>query len=374
MAVEVATEPDFRAPTLSRRQINVLFVTIVLGMLLAALDQTIVSTALPTIVGDLGGGAHVSWVVTSLPDHRHDRDGAGGQVRRPVRAQAHLPAQRGALRRSPPLLCGLANSMAWLVAWRAVQGIGAGGLMVTATALIADIIPLRERGKYQGALGAVFGVTTVIGPLLGGLFTDHLSLALVLLRQRAARHRRSSLIAARTMPSRRRAGQAGHRLPRHRLDLDRRRRPHPGDQPRRHSSTPGARPSSSACSSSLPWRSSAFVLRRASGRRADAAAAAVQQPGLRRVLGHRARRRLRDARRDDVPADLPAVRATASRATVVRPAHAADGRRPVRGLDHRRHDRRPDRPVQDLPDRRLGADGRRAPADVPTGRDTRRSG
>ena len=65
--------------------------------------------------------------------------------------------------------------MSWLVAWRAVQGVGAGGLMVTATALIADIVPLRERGKYQGALGAVFGVTTVIGPLLGGLFTDHLS-------------------------------------------------------------------------------------------------------------------------------------------------------------------------------------------------------
>ena len=65
--------------------------------------------------------------------------------------------------------------MTWLIAWRAVQGFAAGWLMVTATAVIADIIPLRERGKYQGALGAVFGVTTVLGPLLGGLFTDHLS-------------------------------------------------------------------------------------------------------------------------------------------------------------------------------------------------------
>ncbi len=71
--------------------------------------------------------------------------------------------------------CGFAGGMGWLIAWRAVQGFGAGGLMVTATAVIADVIPLRERGKYQGALGAVFGVTTVLGPLLGGFFTDHLS-------------------------------------------------------------------------------------------------------------------------------------------------------------------------------------------------------
>jgi EmrB/QacA subfamily drug resistance transporter len=72
-------------------------------------------------------------------------------------------------------LCGLAQDMLWLIAWRAVQGFAAGLLMVTAMAVIADVIPLRERGKYQGALGAVFGVTTVVGPLLGGLFTDHLS-------------------------------------------------------------------------------------------------------------------------------------------------------------------------------------------------------
>ena len=70
---------------------------------------------------------------------------------------------------------GVAKGMSWLIAWRAVQGFGAGGLAVTATAVIGDVIPLRERGKYQGALGAVFGVTTVLGPLLGGFFTDHLS-------------------------------------------------------------------------------------------------------------------------------------------------------------------------------------------------------
>jgi len=165
---------DFGPPALTRRQINLVFGTIMLGMLLAALDQTIVSTALPTIVGDLGGGGHVSWVVTSylITDTiavvlaGKFGDLFGRKLVFQVSAAIFVVAS---------VMCAAAESMSWLVAWRAVQGIGAGGLLVTATALIADIVPLRERGKYQGALGAVFGVTTVIGPLLGGLFTDHLS-------------------------------------------------------------------------------------------------------------------------------------------------------------------------------------------------------
>ncbi len=175
MAVEVANPaPLEQAPSLSRRQMNVLFGTIALGMLLAALDQTIVATALPTIVGDLGGGAHVSWVVTSYLITNTIATALAGKF-------GDLFGRKRVFQLSTALfvlasaLCGLANSMTWLVSWRAVQGIGAGGLMVTAMALIADIIPLRERGKYQGMLGAVFGVATVIGPLLGGLFTDHLS-------------------------------------------------------------------------------------------------------------------------------------------------------------------------------------------------------
>ena len=153
---------------------NLVFVTVLLGMLLAALDQTIVSTALPTIVGDLGGAGHLSWVVSSylLADTiatvlaGKAGDLFGRKLVFQVSAATFVLASAA---------CGFAQNMSWLVSWRAVQGFGAGGLTVTATALIADVIPLRERGKYQGALGAVFGVTTVLGPLVGGLFTDHLS-------------------------------------------------------------------------------------------------------------------------------------------------------------------------------------------------------
>ncbi|HZX08692.1 MFS transporter, partial [Kribbella sp.] len=165
---------DTEAQPVGRATRNAVVVAIMLGMLLAALDQTIVATALPTIVSDLGGANHLSWVVTSYLLAETIMTALIGKFgdlygRKPMFLLSVVLFLAGSA------LCGMSHSMLWLVGSRAIQGLGAGGLMVTAMAVIADVVPLSERGRYQGVMGSVFGVSTVAGPLLGGLFVDHLS-------------------------------------------------------------------------------------------------------------------------------------------------------------------------------------------------------
>ncbi|MFG2374471.1 DHA2 family efflux MFS transporter permease subunit [Streptomyces sp. NPDC048504] len=147
---------------------------LLLGLLLAALDQTIVSTALPTIVSDLGGLEHLSWVVTAYLLASTAATPLWGKLgdqygRKRLFQIAIVIFLVGSA------LCGAAQNMPQLIGFRALQGLGGGGLIVLSMAIVGDVVSPRERGRYQGLFGAVFGATSVLGPLLGGLFTEHLS-------------------------------------------------------------------------------------------------------------------------------------------------------------------------------------------------------
>ncbi|MFJ6214782.1 MFS transporter [Streptomyces sp. NPDC092296] len=147
---------------------------LLLAMLLAALDQTIVATALPTIVSDLGGLEHLSWVVTAYLLASTAATPLWGKLG-DMYGRKRLFQSSIVIFLIGSALCGLSRNMGELIGFRALQGLGGGGLIVLSQAIVGDLVPPRDRGRYQGLFGAVFGVTSVLGPLLGGLFVDNLS-------------------------------------------------------------------------------------------------------------------------------------------------------------------------------------------------------
>jgi len=169
-----ATQGAAAPATADHPPIRLLFPALLLVMLLAALDQTIVSTALPTIVGELGGLDRLSWVVTAylltstivVPLYGKFGDLYGRKIVLQTAIGIFLLGSA---------LCGVAQNMEQLIALRALQGVGGGGLMVVTMAAIGDVIAPAQRGKYQGLFGGVFGLATVVGPLLGGFLVEHLS-------------------------------------------------------------------------------------------------------------------------------------------------------------------------------------------------------
>lgn len=173
-APPAAAGPSAPPDGISPRRVRLVFLGLMLTLLLAALDQMIVATALPKIVGELHGLDRMSWAVTAyllastigLPIYGKLGDLFG---RKGVFQFAIIVFIIGSA------LAGWSRTMDELIAFRAVQGIGGGGLMIGVQAIIADIVPARERGRYMGLIGAVFGLASVAGPLLGGFFTDHAS-------------------------------------------------------------------------------------------------------------------------------------------------------------------------------------------------------
>lgn len=171
-AVTTAAPPE--GAEVHGRRLWLIIAALMLGLLVAALDQTIVATALPTIAGDLHGLSHISWIVTAYLLASTASTPLWGKIgdlygRKQFFQIAIVIFLIGSV------LSGISGSMLQLIGFRALQGIGAGGLIVGAQAIIGDVVSPRDRGRYQGLFGAVFGVASVIGPLLGGFFVDNLS-------------------------------------------------------------------------------------------------------------------------------------------------------------------------------------------------------
>jgi len=161
-------------PTVSKRELYLVFAGLMLALTLASLDQNIVSTALPRIVSDLGGLMHLSWVVTAFMVASTATTPLYGKLS-DIYGRKRLFYVAIVIFLVGSILCGLSQTMLQLILFRGLQGLGAGGLITLAQTTIGDIIPPRERGRYQGLFGGVFGACSVAGPLLGGVITDALS-------------------------------------------------------------------------------------------------------------------------------------------------------------------------------------------------------
>ena len=341
-----------RPPADEAPRVRLIFGALMLVLLLASLDQTIVSTALPTIVGDLGGLEHLSWVVTAYL--------LASTVVGPLYGKlGDLYGRKRLLQAAIVIflvgsaLCGLAQNMGELIAFRAMQGLGGGGLIVTTIAVVGDIIPPRERGRYQGFFGArvrrldrrsarcsaASSSTTSRGAGSSTSTCRSASLALAVIgvdvpRARGARSAtRSTTSAPRCSP--------------------------PGSRRSSCSRASAARPT--AWGSPRDRRAGRrraraarrFPVRRGARRGADPAARALPQPRLRRHERDRLHRRLRALRRGHVPAALPADRQGPQPDAVGAPADADDGRRP-RHVDRERQPDLEVRPLPAVPDRRHG--------------------
>jgi len=174
MSDTVRPSDEVPVANLSHRRVLIVMGALLLGMFLAALDQTIVATALPTIVADLHGASHLSWVVVAYLLAATVTTPVWGKLGDQYGRKGFFEAAI-VIFLAGSALSGLSRSMTELIVFRAIQGLGAGGLMVGAQAIVGDIVSPRERGRYQGLFGAVFGLASIIGPLLGGVFVDQLS-------------------------------------------------------------------------------------------------------------------------------------------------------------------------------------------------------
>ena len=357
MTTTAATKIDGEGPMLlTQRRIWIIFAALIAGMLLSSLDQTIVSTAMPTIVGQLGGVEHQVWLTTAyllattivMPVYGKFGDVLGRRSLFLVAIALFTIASVG---------CAFAGDFTQLVVWRAVQGLGGGGLMILSQAIIADIVPASERGKYLGPLGAIFGLSAVGGPLLGGFFVDHLTWQWAFYIN---------------IP----VGIAAFAIAWFTLKLPNKKATAPidilgvlllsafttclifftdfgGDGDHGWDAV-----ETWVFGVGMVLAAILFVHRRGAREGPDHPAVAVQEPDLRQRDPHRPDARPRHVLGDRLRAHLPAdvVRHLGRR---IRPADAADDGRPHRHLDRLGHPDDPDRQVQAVPDPRHAHHGRR---------------